>query len=442
MSSEVIPIPVDRIHLFDRNPRHGYIADPDKIIERLLDEEQVYELAKSIAERGELNPLQLIGVIRIDDEADEGEPTYVVYEGNRRACAVMLLNDPDLAPAKWHKRFIKLAESVDEIETIDGRVFEDQKVLNFWMANIHNRNQKGRGRKEWGPDEQHRFNPTKKYAIAFDLLERAEAIGLITASDRQGRVTTLQRFVGTDAIKAILKADDSNPQPGKVKFRRSKADFEKLLRLLITDLLGEKRITSRKNETEILEYASTLEERAGVAASEHADPEEEDPEKEKDTESSGGDHTGESKDNLDGKSSPTPNQPFRIKQDKALTSAINSSGNDKLINLYHSLRIVSARKHPQLVAVGCWSLIETIAAVCGAKEGQSFTAFFSKGVLQNQLGLTKTQSGPITNAMASISQAGNTTKHDAISATFDEMQLINDMERVSPMLAKALTTLP
>tara|TARA_R110002072_G_scaffold38314_4_gene110892 strand:+ start:3540 stop:4856 length:1317 start_codon:yes stop_codon:yes gene_type:complete len=438
MASDVIELPIERVHLFENNPRHGYIADPDKIIERLLEEEQVYELAKSIAEKG-TNPLQLIGVIRIDDEDDEGEPTYIAYEGNRRVCAIMLLNDPDLAPAKWHKRFQKLSADTDEIETIDGRVFEDKDVLKFWMANIHNRNQKGRGRREWGPDEQHRFNPTKKYAIAFDLLEIAEAGGLITPGERRNRLTTLQRFVGTDALKTILKADDSNPRPGKVKFGRSKADLEKLLKQLIADLLGEEEITSRKNDKEIQDYAGTLEERAGVKPVEEA---EEDDETGDDEDTDDEDSGGEEDDEEDDDDAPPPKKPHRIKSDKDLKKAIAKSKNDKLIDLYKSVTTVSARANPQLIAVGCWSLIETIAAVCKAKDKQAFADFFNRDMLQNKLGFSKTASGSIVKALGHMAQAGNTTKHDAIGATFDAMQLINDMDRVSPMLAKALATLP
>lgn len=64
MASKVFSIPVDRIRLYERNPRHGEITDPEEIIEYLLEDEQVYELAKSIAEHS-TNPLELLGVVEI-----------------------------------------------------------------------------------------------------------------------------------------------------------------------------------------------------------------------------------------------------------------------------------------------------------------------------------------------------------------------------------------
>jgi hypothetical protein len=435
MVGDVIPFPIERVHLFENNPRHGYLADPERIISRLVEEEQVYELAKSISSKG-TNPLELIGVVRIDDKDEAGEPTYVVWEGNRRVCAIMLLNDPDLAPPKWRKRFQALSNKTDYIEDIEGREFEDKGVLEFWMRNIHNGTQKGRGRKEWGPDEQHRDNPTKKYAIAFELLERAEDAGLISAADRKGKLTTLQRFVGADALRKILQANDENPN--KVKFARKKADLEKLLKQIIEDLLDEETITSRKNEDEIKEYAAELEARAGVKPVGGEGEQEADGESEGDDENEDeGDDEGE-----EDEDETKPKPPHTIKRDKALSKAINGSGNDKLIGLYNSLTKVRATTNVQLIAVGAWSLLETIAAVCGASENQSFTAYFSTGTMQNKLGIGKNESKTIWKALDRFARAGNDTKHDSISAAFNHMELINDMERVSPMLAIALATLP
>lgn len=267
MASEFGTFPIERIHLCAENPRHGKITDPEKVIKYLLQDEQVFELAKSIAERS-TNPLELIGVVRIDDDDDSGEPTYEVWEGNRRVCAIMLLNDPDKAPAKWRKRFEELSKDVELIETVEGKVFDDHEELRFWMRNIHNGAQGGRGRKDWGPDEQHRDNPTKKNAIAFALLELAEAAGLITSSQRKNTLTTLQRYVEKDALRAILKADDSDP--ANVKFSRPKAEFNKLLKQIIEDLIS-KEISSRKNEDLVAKYAETLEGRAGVKPADEDD---------------------------------------------------------------------------------------------------------------------------------------------------------------------------
>lgn len=102
--------------------------------------------------------------------------------------------------------------------------------------------------------------------------------------------------------------------------------------------------------------------------------------------------------------------------------------------------MINAKAHPQLVAVGAWSLLETCAAICGASEKNAFNHFFSKGKM-GQMGIEKRTAGAISDALERLAKGGNTTKHDAIAGTFDHRSLINDMERVSSFIAKALNTL-
>lgn len=436
MASEFRSFPLDRIHLFAENPRHGKISDPEKIIEYLLRDEQVYELAKSIAER-RTNPLELIGVVRIDDEDDTGQPTYEVWEGNRRVCAMMLLNDPDKAPPKWRQRFWELSKDLELIETVDGRVFDNHEELRFWMRNIHNGAQGGRGRKDWGPDEQHRDNPTKKNAIAFALLERAESEGLISSAQRKGNLTTLQRYVEKDALRAILKVDDSDP--ANVKFGRRKPEFDKLLKQIIADLIS-KEISSRKNEDSVDEYAKTLENRAGVAPSGTDDEHDEGASWSNDDEAGPSSTEGVGNAEVDNEEDvdARPKPLTKIKPNKELVKAIKDSGNEKLANLYHSITSVNAKSHPQLIAVGVWSFIESSAKFCGAGESVPFIDFFSKGKMA-QWGIKGKPAGAIHDALVRLSRGGNTTKHDAISASFDHRSIINDMAAVSALISYALS---
>lgn len=84
MSSNILLSVLD-IYLDNENPRHDPIYDQTKIVEHLLKGERVKSLAKHISTHG-VNPLDSIGVIK--DEEDN----YVVVEGNRRLCALLLLN--------------------------------------------------------------------------------------------------------------------------------------------------------------------------------------------------------------------------------------------------------------------------------------------------------------------------------------------------------------
>ena len=298
------------------------------------------------------------------------------------------------------------------------------------MRNIHNGAQGGRGRKDWGPDEQHRDNPTKKNAIAFALLELAESAGLITSSQRKGSLTTLQRYVEKPALRQILQADDNDP--ANVKFGRPKADFGLLLKRLIDDLIAGV-ISSRKNESQVTEYAENLESEAGIRAIDKADLGDGDDSEHGDGSASGGADEDEHEDDK-----PRPKPLTKIKPDRELTKAIKKTGNDKLANLYHSITSVNAKSHPQLIAVGAWSFLETSAKVCGADEKIPFIDFFKKGSMP-AWGFKGRAAGAIHDALVRLSKGGNTTKHDAISASFDHRSIINDMATVSALIATVLS---
>jgi len=96
-------ISVDRIFLDLHNPRHKPYSSEAEVIEYLCRYESVYALAKDMSEIG-LNPLELFALISLDTKGKITKSTpFMVAEGNRRMCAIKLLNDPDLAPTKLRK---------------------------------------------------------------------------------------------------------------------------------------------------------------------------------------------------------------------------------------------------------------------------------------------------------------------------------------------------
>jgi len=99
-------VTVDRIFLDLSNPRHKPYKNEAEVIEYLCREEYVYQLARDIANIG-LNPLELFALIPLEKRAKGATASYTVAEGNRRMCAIKLLHDPDLAPAKQRKGFQK-----------------------------------------------------------------------------------------------------------------------------------------------------------------------------------------------------------------------------------------------------------------------------------------------------------------------------------------------
>jgi hypothetical protein len=155
------PIPVDRIFLDLKNPRHKPYENESEVIEYLCREEYVYALAKDIAQVG-LNPLELFAVIPLASNGRRSAKSYVVAEGNRRMCALKLLHDPELAPANLRKDFTKLAEKAPDFDEVLGVVFNDKAKSDIWLERIHNGPQGGIGRRTWNPDQKTRHFGDKK----------------------------------------------------------------------------------------------------------------------------------------------------------------------------------------------------------------------------------------------------------------------------------------
>ena len=63
MAKQLEPIEVDRIFLYEENPRHEPIESEPEIIEHLCKNEQVFNLARGISQTGP-NPLELLGLVQ------------------------------------------------------------------------------------------------------------------------------------------------------------------------------------------------------------------------------------------------------------------------------------------------------------------------------------------------------------------------------------------
>ncbi|MBA3008140.1 MAG: hypothetical protein KKB91_09250 [Proteobacteria bacterium] len=105
---ELRKLSVDAIRLDKQNPRlpEEMLNEPQKsIIQYMIEEFKILEIAKSIAKNGFfINELPIV--------AKEGNH-FVVVEGNRRITALKLLRNPDIAPPRKKHTYSRLAEDVD-----------------------------------------------------------------------------------------------------------------------------------------------------------------------------------------------------------------------------------------------------------------------------------------------------------------------------------------
>ncbi len=408
-------VDIGRIFLDFNNPRHEPYDDQTEVIEYLCEKENVYALAKDIAKHN-LNPLERFGLISLNkNEPHSKKSRYVMAEGNRRLCAIMLLNDPNLAPAKLRGDFEKLARDFKKIDEVPATIFQDKITANFWIERIHNGPQGGIGRKDWNADQKDRHFGGKKYGLATRILNYAQDNGIISADERKGTISTVQRYVGNQKIQDAMGIDISD---SKNLFRSiSKKDFDIIIKKFVKDLLSN-HVSSRANSKVIEKYAIELGKTKGL--SKRRVPATLIP--------------AEKKPSKPSKQPKKPKHPETIECEDDILNKLKAKKFYKLEKIYYSLCKIKLKDHTPLLTVGAWSFLESLTACAGRTSGD-FLSFLDNNKLQNVFGVKKQDAKAKREAIERISKNGNTTKHSGSAANFNGDQLAHDFDELKEVIS-------
>lgn len=261
---DIYNIAVLDLYLDTENPRHDPIYDQPKIIEQLVRTEKVKKLAQDIARFG-INPLDVLAVL------EEENGNYLVLEGNRRICALTLLNDPELAPPGDRSFFERLAVGANVPEVVPCVVFASREEVKVWLERRHNGPQDGAGLVSWNPRQKTRFFQDAN-TMAMSVLDYATERGIITEEERgRGILTTASRFLNNPIVRHTFGIISGRTEPN-VRIDVDIEEFERVLGKFCTDLVnGENGVTSRTNKKDWEAYAKKLKEE-GLAPSKHIDP--------------------------------------------------------------------------------------------------------------------------------------------------------------------------
>jgi hypothetical protein len=343
--------------------------------------------------------------------------SFVVAEGNRRMCAIKLLNDPDLAPAKQRKDFEKLAETAPKVSEVLAVVFDDKSQVDTWLDRIHGGVQGGIGRKPWNAEQKTRHIGDKKNVLAQVILDYAEKRSFISSTDRKGKLTTAQRYLGNTLLREALGIDNSNIED--ISRNRPGNDFDLLLKTFMADLVSGV-VHSRSNSEDIKEYSRNLGTTEGLTGKRTA------------PESLSLAAAGKKR----RRSPKEPQRPKHITYEEEISKKLKAIPSYKLEKIYYSICDISLEAHTPLISVGTWSFFECLTAQCGRNSTVAFHDFLSKQKL-NTMGFPDRESvNSIRQALQRISIYGNTTKHHDKSANFNGEQLANDMDTLKEVICK------
>lgn len=396
---------ISNISLYKKNPRHDEKSSEKEVIEYLVSNEDVYNLAKDIVENG-INPMEVFGIF-----PTKGNPNkFYSAEGNRRICALKLLTDPQKAPKPYIDRFKKLSDKWNPIESVYVVIFNSFEDTKIWLDRIHGDENSGVGRKKWNAEQKARFFPENKNRIAQELLDYLEKEGAISAKERAKKITTVTRFMESEKFRDVLGVaiiDDHDP-----KLKIADAD---LFKLRFTKFIGDLNnaalfdgsvVGSRFNKDKIVPYAESLlaieKPRTSKPASKTIDLKGKNPSK---------------------KSKPVapiePERPKNISSNREIEKKLKNLENYKLQKLYYSICTISLESHTPLLSVGVWCFLEVLTADAGRNEGNDIVSFFDANMLA--FGVSKSDKKSIRAAIVRIQDFGNTTKHRSTSANFSSV---------------------
>lgn len=407
-------VDISKVFLDQNNPRHEPFDDQDEAIQYLCKEEQVLAMAKDIAKNG-LNPLELCAIIK------EGDRTFYCAEGNRRLCAVKLLNDPDLAPSNLRNEFIKASDIWTPIKKLAAVEFDSRDEVRLWLDRVHAGFNNGRGRRQWNAEQKARNSGYDKNNLALAVLDYGQNSGFISQDDRKGRISTVQRYLGNPLMRDALGLTASDGDQPTTDLPET--DFDLMLKKFMEDVAN-KEITTRANKDKIVEYSHKLRGTEGVSGKRTL---------RRDLDVSGG--TGAGKPVRPKK----PAKPTKISPSDDIQEALKQIPSYKLEQIYYSICSLNLSQHTPLLAVGAWTFIETLTALCGRKHQESFNAYLSSQKMK-QLSLgEKKETKAIGEAVNRIAELGNSTKHNKTSAAFNGEQLANDFLTMEKLLVALAT---
>lgn len=254
-------VPLTRLHLDPENPRHDPIQDEDKIVAQLFRVERVLALAKNIVKNGGISPLEVIGVIEMNDNPGH----YVVAEGNRRACALKVLHDPRKAPTVTARNILEpLSKQVAIPSKFSIVVFSDRTAARPWLELRHLGAQNGAGTRTWDATQKTRFaKGVSPDTMALEVLDRAVAAGWIdTATRTKIGITTLTRYLGNPVVRAALGLGNR----GSLSYTHEPGEVDAALKHFVLDAVPRKDgsdapVNSRTKASDWKAYGRSLHDR-------------------------------------------------------------------------------------------------------------------------------------------------------------------------------------
>ena len=254
------------------NPRIPELATAPTqrdVVAELVTHDNVYELAKDIADQGFFPTERLVG---IEDAAGD-----TILEGNRRLAALKLLIAPELAPEHEVKKFRTLSEKVPKatISKVKVVIAPSREAAAPLIVNRHTR----LGILRWQPAQQAKYMRTlvradvsiddvaKQFGVSKGeliknlktdsmyqvacALDLPEQVASIVRNPRQFNSSVLERLVQSSDAMSFLGVEFR--EKGSISGKIDPAEFKKAFGRMVTDIATGQEDTRSLNKNSDIE---------------------------------------------------------------------------------------------------------------------------------------------------------------------------------------------
>lgn len=212
MAGTRINIVIDKINLFEENPRFEPVKSQREALFALLSDQKdkLFELAKDIKENG-INLGDLPYVI-----VDTKDPKFfTVIEGNRRLACFKILENPDyikdFPEGKYYTKFKTLSaeykKAATRIKDIDCILFDSFIDAAPWIEKKHAGESGGKGTVTWLSLQSNRFKRllTGKASVELQVADFVKSMfPELSKSIDKIPITNLERLMGDKYVKSQI----------------------------------------------------------------------------------------------------------------------------------------------------------------------------------------------------------------------------------------------
>ncbi|WP_208431665.1 ParB-like nuclease domain-containing protein [Bartonella schoenbuchensis] len=426
---KIAKISLKKLKLDPENPRISASLSEKDATNSLCDTEQIVELAKDIAENG-ISPCEKFIVLQ------DGE-NYTVIEGNRRLIALKFLDNPNLTPERFFKKFSEYsANRKVRVNTVECMIVSNRKEANHWIETKHLGQNKGKGVKSWNAIQKACYFQSNPNRFAYLLFNH-----LLEGSSQYYNISNVMHFI-SKPIFYEYTGIDYDQEEDKLIFPSCEANsaLDNCLKQFVQDILEEKIDSHTHNSKQSIEQYFEILFRKFKLSKVYSRNDARKSKNKKETKHSEKQYSLFKNDA--NKDENCQKQKLSC-YDEEIASLLNKLSTLCILKpaiLYSSVKKLKSDSDTPLLYVAFSCLFEWLTGLIGRPDKETFDSFLKNHpLLETALDMYMGENKRATlDTLKKIRDNANIVKHANLATPLTYLEIANDMQLLKPLLMQLI----